>query len=295
MAQARSIVSGWKSFVSGTHYRHLCRWEELVRYTIRHNWRDIQALCARLWLISQPNVPSRCIILKRWKALHRAGWIPPTMWPCSSVLPMMNHWWMMLMVMIIIDITPPNWCNHTPQIGWVMRDTASQPKESYREPAQILFLLLSQVVSFVGYQYPWCLLANMTRGTSGKVVDQGIRIGWTCWKNTFQFSRCLEFCWCSLGDCLWLGGGNSNSFLECSPRFSGEMIQFDLSIIFQMGWFNWTTKTPAGLTHRTSAINKKPWRRLHGLLEEPWFPIAGTYSCYLKCFTIWHLVAIDDC
>lgn len=59
----------------------------------------------------------------------------------------------------------------------------------------------------------------MMWGTSGKVVNQGIRIGWTCWKNTLQLSRCLEFCWCSLGDCLWLGGGNSNSFLECSPRF----------------------------------------------------------------------------
>ena len=37
----------------------------------------------------------------------------------------------------------------------------------------------------------------------------------------------------------FLGGGNSNIFLECSSRKLGKcMIQFDGSHIFQMGWFN---------------------------------------------------------
>ena len=54
-------------------------------------------------------------------------------------------------------------------------------------------------------------------GRPGRVVNLGIRIDWTCWKNTLQFSRCLKFCWCSLGYCLWLGGGNSNIFWNFHP------------------------------------------------------------------------------
>ena len=34
-----------------------------------------------------------------------------------------------------------------------------------------------------------------------------------------------------------LGGGNSHIF-DFPPRIPGQMIQFDHSNIFQMGWFN---------------------------------------------------------
>ena len=158
-------------------------------------------------------------------------------------------------------------------------------------------------------------------GRPGRVVNLGIRIDWTCWKNTLQFSRCLKFCWCSLGYCLWLGGGNSNIFWNFHPdpwrndpnwyfyfhspsyifvRWVGKQPPTSLydvypdqrATLFKTPAF---FSTPWGVDTPNFSHQLQPWRRLHGLLEESWFPIAGTYSGYLKCFTIWHLVAIDDC
>ncbi len=62
--------------------------------------------------------------------------------------------------------------------------------------------------------------------------------------------------------------------------FRGELFMISIHF-FHPHWVD-TPRRPS---------TAKPWRRLHGLLEESWLPIAGTHSCYLKCFAIWYLAA----
>ena len=114
------------------------------------------------------------------------------------------------------------------------------------------------------------LLANMTGGTPGKVVNQGIRIGWTCWKNTLQFSRCLEFC------CWFFGGWFTRWWFQIfaifTPTWGHDPIWL---VFFQMGWFNHQPVYDVYPDQR--APSKTP--TLHQASN---FSLEGDYTDYLK-------------